>query len=148
MPQRLLLNKRISPEFLAQRAAVDAEYAGGLALVAPCKIHNGFKQRPFYFTDDKVVQVTRAVAVKCCEILIQCVFGVPAKRFLAMYRRKSAALIIFGHDSQIPMRSLESRAFLPKPQENHAAKETPPSCWSKYSLVNLICSEALSTRTT
>ena len=68
--QRLLLDKRISPEFLAQCAAIDAEYAGGLALIALCKIQNGFQQRPFHFTDDKVVQITRAVAVKRGEILI------------------------------------------------------------------------------
>ena len=70
MPQRLLLNKRMSPEFLARRAAIDAEYAGGLALIALRIIQNGFQQRPFHFTDDKVVQITRAVAVKCGEILI------------------------------------------------------------------------------
>ena len=64
MPQRLLLNERISPEFLAQRAAIDAEYAGCLALVALRVIHNGLKKRPFYLTDDEVVQVARAVAIK------------------------------------------------------------------------------------
>jgi len=99
MPQWLLLNKRMSPEFLAQRAAIDAEYAGSLALIAPGVIHYDLEQRPFHFTDDEVVQFTGAVAVECGEILIQCVFCVPAKRFLAVYGCELAALvIILCHD--------------------------------------------------
>lgn len=98
MPKRLLLNKRISSEFLSQGTAVHAENAGRLALVALRVIHHGLEQWPFYFADNEVVQIARAVAVQRCEVLIECVFSVFAKRLLAFPGRKVLLVVLFlGH---------------------------------------------------
>ena len=63
MGQGYLSDQRISPEFLAQGAAIQAEYAGSLALVALCVVHDRLKQRPFYFTNNQIVQISRTITV-------------------------------------------------------------------------------------
>ena len=84
MRRRALLNKRIGPEFLAQGTAVDAQYTGSLTLIALRIIHHRFEQRPFYFADNEIVEVTGTIPIQRREILIQSVFSVFAKWLLAV----------------------------------------------------------------
>lgn len=70
------MNQRVGPEFLAQRAPIDAQDAGSLALIAVRIVEHGLEQRPLDFTDDEVVQIPRPVAVQVFEIFIERVFGV------------------------------------------------------------------------
>jgi hypothetical protein len=98
MPKRQLFYEQVSPEFLSQSAAVNAEYAGRLALIALRVIHDGFEQGPFNLADNQVVQIARPVAVQRCKILIKCIFCVFAKRFLAFPGRKVLLVVFFlGH---------------------------------------------------
>ncbi len=101
-----LVNQRIRPELLAQRAAVDAEYAGCLALIAVCVIHYRFEQRPFYFADHEVIKIAGAVAIQIGEILIECIFGVLVKRFLALVDLERVAVLIVNlvHVDQVLLR--------------------------------------------
>ena len=93
-----LLNKQISSEFLSQGAAVDAENAGSLALVALRVIHDRLEQGPLNFADDEIVQIAGPVAVHRCEILIERVFSVFAKRFFAVPGREVFLADLFlGH---------------------------------------------------
>ena len=99
---RVLLNQRIGPEFLAQSAAVNAQYTGRLTLVALRVIHYRLEQRSFHFTDDEIVQVARPIPVQRREILIQCVFSVFAEWFLAVFRLQRVVLLfVVYHGHQI-----------------------------------------------
>ena len=121
MPKRLLLDKQICPEFLAQGPAVDAENAGSLTLVTSRIVHDGFEQGSFNLADYQIVQITRPVTVQGRKVLIKCVFSVFAKRFLAVLGREVLRHVLFlSHVGKFP----------------------------KNSFVNLACSEARSTRTT
>ena len=80
-----LLDQGIGPEFLAQRAAVDSENAGSLALVAVSVIEHGLEQRPLHLADNEVVKVAGAIAVEVSEVLLQCIFSVLVQR-LALFR--------------------------------------------------------------
>lgn len=98
MPKRRLPNKRVSSEFLSQGAAVDAENSGSLALVALRVIHDRLEQGPLNFADDEIVQIAGPVAVHRCEILVERVFSVFAKRFLADPGREVVLVVLFlGH---------------------------------------------------
>ena len=77
-----LLDDRIGSELLAQRATVDAEDAGRLALVTLRVVHDGPEQRAFYLADDEIVEIAGPIAVQRGEILVKCVFGVLAERLL------------------------------------------------------------------
>lgn len=57
------MNQGVGPELLAQRATVDTEYAGGLALVAVGVFEHGLKERSLDFADNEVIQIARPVAV-------------------------------------------------------------------------------------
>ena len=94
MPQRFLLNERIDSEFLTQRAAVEPEYIGGLALVTPRVIHDDLEEWSLHLTDDEIVQISRPIAIQGGEILIQCVFSVFAERLFAFSRHERVAVIV------------------------------------------------------
>ena len=79
------MNQGVGPELFAQRAAVDAEYASCLALVAMRVLEHGLEQRTFDFADDEVVEIAGAVAVQVPEILLERVFSVLVQR-LALFR--------------------------------------------------------------
>ena len=63
-------------EFLAQRAAVDAEDRGGAALVARGVVEHGAEQRFFDLAQHHVVEVRWLVAVQVREVVGECSFGV------------------------------------------------------------------------
>ena len=63
-------------EFLAQRAAVDAEDRGGAALVARGVVEHGAEQGLFDFAQHEVVQVRGLVAVQVGEVVGECSLGV------------------------------------------------------------------------
>ena len=100
---RDLTNQRIRPEFLAQRAAVDAENSGCLTLIAVCVVHDGFEQRPFNFSHDEIVEISWAIAVKVPEIFSQCIFGVLVQRLAALRGFQFAVLLVLllGHVGKI-----------------------------------------------
>lgn len=95
MPKPLLFYEQVSPEFLSQGTAIDAEYAGSLALVALRVIHDGFEQGPFNLADNQVVQVTRPVAVQVREVLIERIFRMLAEGFLAFPGPEVLLLLLF-----------------------------------------------------
>lgn len=78
-----LLDDGVIPEFLPQGSAIDAEYAGSLALITLREVHDGLEKRSFYLPDDEIVQIAGAVAVQSGEILVECIFGVFTKWLLA-----------------------------------------------------------------
>ena len=82
----VLLQQGIGLELLAQRAAINAEDTGCLALVAVRIIHHGLEQRSLDLANDQVVQIARAVAVERGEIGRECVFGVFTERLLAGFQ--------------------------------------------------------------
>ena len=121
MPKRLLLNEQISSEFFTQGTSIDAQNAGSLALVALREIHDGLEQWPFNLADNKIIQIAGPVPVQSRKILIERIFSVFAKRFLAVPGREVLLHVLFlGHVDK----------FL------------------KNSFVNLVWSEARSARTT
>ncbi len=78
------MNQRVRPEFLAQRATVDTEYAGRQALIAMRVIHDGLKQRPFHLANNEIVEIAGAIAIEVFKILFDCVFGVLVQRFIVV----------------------------------------------------------------
>jgi len=92
---QLLFYEQVSPEFLSQGTAIDAEYTGGLALVALRVIHDGFEQGPFNLANDQVVQVTRPITVQGRKVLIERIFRVFAERFLAFPGPEVLLLMLF-----------------------------------------------------
>jgi hypothetical protein len=98
MPKQLLFYEQVGPEFLSQGTAIDAEYAGSLALVALRVVHDGFEQGSFNLADNQIIQIARPIAVERCKVLIECIFCVFAKRFLAFPGRKVLLIVLFlGH---------------------------------------------------
>ena len=80
------MDQRVRPEFLAERATIDAEYARGLALITIGVIQNGLEQRPLYLAHDEIVQVAGAIAVEVFKILIESIFGVLVQWFALLGR--------------------------------------------------------------
>ena len=62
------MDKRVGPEFLAQRAAVDTENAGGLTLIAVRVVQHGLKQRSLNFADNKIVEITWPITIQAFKI--------------------------------------------------------------------------------
>src|SRR6516164_5162864 len=63
-------------QLLAQRAAVDAENAGGAALVTFGVVEYHAEQRLFDLAQNEIVQMCRPVAVQAGEILAEGTLGV------------------------------------------------------------------------
>ena len=62
------VRQAVLSQFLAQRAAIDAENVGRAALVAFGVVQHGLEQRLFHFAQHQVVQLRRACGRSGCEI--------------------------------------------------------------------------------
>ena len=97
------MDQGIGSEFLAQRAAINAEDTGSLALVAVGVVHNDFKKWSLNFAHNKIVQFTRTITVEAGEILVEGVFGVLVERLFALLGLQFVVFLILllSHVRQI-----------------------------------------------
>lgn len=100
------MDKRVGPQLLTKCATVDAQNAGGLALIAVRIVQHGLKQRPLNFADHEIVEITWSIAIEAFKILIECVFGMLVQRFTAScgFERRVILAVILGHVGQILLR--------------------------------------------